>query len=68
MNYVYNEENNNIIRVGNELLQKYDLTSENNRKLKAKDSQRQILNSTTKNILLMLCMDTLIEQLKKTEK
>ena len=29
MNYVYNEENNNIMRVGNELLQKYDLTSDN---------------------------------------
>ena len=29
MNYVYNEENNNIIRVGNELLQKKDLTSDN---------------------------------------
>ena len=29
MNCVYNEKNNNIIRVGNELLQKYDLTSDN---------------------------------------
>ena len=29
MNYVYSEENNNITRVGNELLQKYDLTSDN---------------------------------------
>ena len=29
MNYVDNEENNNVIRVGNELLQKYDLTSDN---------------------------------------
>ena len=29
INYVYNEENNNIILVGNELLQKYDLTSDN---------------------------------------
>ena len=29
MNYVYNEENNNIMPVGNELLQKYDLTSDN---------------------------------------
>ena len=29
MNRVYNEENNNIIRVGNELLQKYNLTSDN---------------------------------------
>ena len=29
MNYVCNEENNNIIRVGNELLQKYYLTSDN---------------------------------------
>ena len=29
MNYVCNKENNNIIRVGNELLQKYDLTSDN---------------------------------------
>ena len=29
INYVYNEENNNIMRAGNELLQKYYLTSDN---------------------------------------
>ena len=29
MNYVYNVENNNIMRVGNELLQKYDLIYDN---------------------------------------
>ena len=29
MNYVFNEENNNIMRVDNELLQKHGLTSDN---------------------------------------
>ena len=29
LNFVYNEERNNIIRVGDELLQKYDLNVQN---------------------------------------
>ena len=29
MNYVFNEECNNIIRVGNELMQQYNITNNN---------------------------------------
>ena len=70
MNYVYNEESNNIIRIGNELLQKYDFTSDNEEQ--PKTTSKRFTKTDTKfhyeNILLKLCMATLTKQLKKTEK
>ena len=46
MNYVYNEVNNNIIRVGNELLQKYDLTSDNEKQ--PKSATKRFVKADTK--------------------
>ena len=46
MNYVCNEENNNIIRVGNELLQKYDLTPDNEEQ--PKNTSKRFTKADTK--------------------
>ena len=71
-NFVYNEEPNNIIRVGDELLQKYDLMNfsktKKNRKSSAKGLQKQTQTSIIRNLNLKLCMAASIEPSKKTRK